>query len=339
MRSLARCSLVLCAWRSWFGGWLFARFGGLAWWLFFSTLRAVGRAGVGSLFWVWCFALGVWGGGSLLGSVLRSGVAVLILFYFAFFSVSALFLCFYSFFYIFSTYNLKSPHLRAFLGAKSLSLVNYALCVIYYSIFLLMFRPGLVSVCSIPFFSFPPCGCLLAVQPVPVSALQRNISKKIKLFCRCSVALLLCLPASFCFPAACPRPCRLPVAVPASHTPAAILFFLCRCSVPSLARRPLRLALLPPCFGWGGLAGGWAVRVRRRSSCVLWLLRSELRAWRSWFGGDGQRAFLSPPKGAGGGRRRLLLWRQELLLLLCCFSFCKLISKCINHCNSFRRMV
>ena len=115
----------------------FARFGaGLGGGSFWGS--AVGRAGVGCSLLGLVLRSGVWAGGSLLGLALRSGLAVLILFYSAFFSVFAFFLCFHSFFSIFSTYNYKSPQMRAFLGAKSLTPVNYALLYVYYSIFFLI---------------------------------------------------------------------------------------------------------------------------------------------------------------------------------------------------------
>ena len=59
-----------------------------------------------------------------------------------------------------------------------------------------------------------------------------------------------------------PQSCSFFVAVPSPLSPAA------RFGSPS--SRPLPPPLASG-FGWGGLAGGRAVRVRRRSGCVLWL--------------------------------------------------------------------
>ena len=102
-----------------------------------------------------------------------------------------------------------------------------------------------------------------------------------------------------------PQSCSFFVAVPSPLSPAA------RFGSPS--SRPLPPPLASG-FGWGGLAGGRAVRVRRRSNCVLWLavVWFCVRGGRGsavgfslasggWLGGS-----FSLPCGRSGGRGSVL---------------------------------
>lgn len=169
----------------------------------------------------------------------------------------------------------------------------------YYSVFfILLLMPCFLGLVAVSVFHFSVCclsavgWCLLSVfacscfRPLVAGHKQKN---------------------KFSFPRRLPPPlsvacCRrrlsarrrnmrsFSVAVPSPLSPAAAAFLF-----------PPLPALVGGRQATGG--SGWAVRVRRGFGCVLRLLRSESRAWRLAFGGNGNRLFV--PRPAGSGRERL----------------------------------